>query len=55
MLALAAPLVAALWGLLLWKEFKAGDLRVKAFGAVMLVLLAGGVAFFSYAMVQVKP
>jgi glucose uptake protein len=55
MLGQAAPLVAALWGLLLWKEFKGGDTRVKAFGAVMLVLFAGGLAFFSYAAVSVKP
>ena len=45
----AAPLVAALWGLLVWKEFKGGDTRVKAFGALMLVLFAGGLVAFSYA------
>jgi glucose uptake protein len=55
MLGQAAPLVAALWGLLIWKELKGGDTRVKAFGAVMLVLFAGGLAFFSYAAVSAKP
>jgi glucose uptake protein len=45
----AAPLVAGLWGLLIWKEFKDGDVRVKAFGALMLVLFAGGLLAFSYA------
>jgi len=55
MLGQAAPLIAALWGLLIWKEFKGGDARVKAFGALMLVLFAGGLAFFSYAAVSVKP
>ena len=55
MLGQAAPLIAALWGLLIWKEFKGGDTKVKAFGAVMLVLFAGGLAFFSYAAVSVRP
>jgi glucose uptake protein len=45
----AAPLVAGLWGLLIWKEFKDGDARVRAFGAIMLVLFAGGLLAFSYA------
>ena len=55
MLVQAAPIVAALWGLLIWKEFKGGDTRVKAFGALMLVFFAGGLAFFSYAAGSVKP
>jgi glucose uptake protein len=55
-LGLAAPLVAALWGLLVWKEFKGGDTRVKAFGALMLALFAGGVVAISYAPLWVaKP
>lgn len=45
----AAALVSGLWGLLIWKEFKDGDTRVKAFGAIMLVLFAGGLLAFSYA------
>jgi len=45
----AGPIVAALWGLLVWKEFKGGDTRVKAFAALMLVLFAGGLAVFSWA------
>jgi glucose uptake protein len=45
----AAPLVAALWGLLVWREFKNGDTRVKAFAALTLVLFAGGLVVFSYA------
>ena len=35
------PIIAALWGLLIWKEFKAGDTRAKAFAGLMLVLFAG--------------
>jgi glucose uptake protein len=48
-LQLAAPIVAGLWGLLYCKEFKTGDFRVKILGAMMLVLFAGGWAFFSFA------
>lgn len=49
MLGHAAPLIAAMWGWLVWKEFKAGDVRVKAFAGLMLLLFAGGFLFFSYA------
>jgi glucose uptake protein len=49
MLAPAAAIIAALWGLLAWKELKQGDLRVKAFAALTLVLFAGGVLCLSYA------
>lgn len=45
----AAPIVAALWGMLVWKELKGGDTRVKAFGFITLLLFAGGLALFSYA------
>jgi glucose uptake protein len=49
LLAQAAPIVAALWGLLAWKELKGGDTRVRAFAAIMLVLFALGLAVFSWA------
>jgi hypothetical protein len=39
--------------LLYWKEFKAGDVRVKTFAAFMLLLFAGGVVLFSYAAVTI--
>jgi glucose uptake protein len=51
----AAPIIAALWGLLVWKEFKGGDIRIKAFGPLMLVLFAGAVVVFAYAAVSGKP
>ena len=51
-----APLVAALWGLLVWKEFRGGDLRVKSMAVLMLVFFAGGLALLSLAQVHVpKP
>lgn len=53
-LSYAAPIVAALWGLLIWKEFKGGDGRAKAFMGIMLVLFAGGLALFSFAAESVK-
>jgi glucose uptake protein len=54
MLAQAAPIVVALWGLVMWKEFKAGDARAKAFAGLMLVLFAGGLTAFSLAATSVK-
>ncbi|HUB79783.1 MAG TPA: GRP family sugar transporter [Bryobacteraceae bacterium] len=50
----AAPVVAGLWGLLVWKEFKPGDARANAFAGLMLVLFAGGVTMFSYALTVVR-
>jgi glucose uptake protein len=50
----AGPIVAGLWGWLIWKEFKAGDIRVKAFAGLMLVLFAAGLTFFSWAAMTVK-
>jgi glucose uptake protein len=44
-----APLVAALWGLAVWKEFRGGDMRVKTMTVLMLVLLVGGVALLALA------
>jgi glucose uptake protein len=45
----AAPIVTALWGLLFWGEFKAGDIRTKTFSAVMLAFFAVGLVLFSIA------
>jgi glucose uptake protein len=53
-LAGAAPILAALWGLLVWKEFKTGDTRAKAFAGLMLVLFAVGLTVFSMAAASVK-
>jgi glucose uptake protein len=44
-----APIVAALWGLLAWKEFRDGDVRVKTMAVLMLVLFAGGLTLLSLA------
>jgi glucose uptake protein len=38
-----APLIAALWGLLIWKEYR-GDMRVKTLVTLMVFLLACGLA-----------
>jgi glucose uptake protein len=46
-MAQAFPLVAALWGILLWKELKGADLRVKVLGVVMLILFACGLLVIS--------
>jgi glucose uptake protein len=44
-----ATLISALWGLLVWKEFKGGDMRVKLLLALMLALFAGGLTLVSLA------
>jgi glucose uptake protein len=44
-----ATLISALWGLLVWKEFKDGDTKVKTLVAVMLVLYACGLGLVSMA------
>jgi glucose uptake protein len=44
-----ATMVSALWGILVWKEFKGADARVKALVIVMLVLFVAGLAMVSTA------
>jgi glucose uptake protein len=48
-MAQGATLIAALCGLLLWKEFKGSDLRIKGLLAVMLALYACGLILVSMA------
>jgi glucose uptake protein len=43
------PLLAMLWGLLVWREFREGDARVKFATLIALVLFAGGVTLISIA------
>jgi glucose uptake protein len=47
LLARGFPLVAALWGVLLWKEFKGSDLRVKTLAVFMFLLFACGLLVIS--------
>jgi len=47
-------LIAALWGVLLWKEFKGADLRVKALAVLMFLLFAGGLLVISQASLHVR-
>lgn len=44
-----APILAALWGILVFRELKSGDVRVKALGALMLVLFLCGLAMIGLA------
>lgn len=44
-----STLISALWGLLVWKEFKGADARIKALIAAMLVLFACGLTLVSLA------
>ncbi|MGA3099244.1 MAG: hypothetical protein ABSF25_22530 [Bryobacteraceae bacterium] len=45
----AAALVAALWGILVWKELNGADSKVKSLTALMFVLFAAGLALVAMA------
>jgi Putative glucose uptake permease len=49
-----ATLVSVLWGLLVWKEFKGADTRVKMLLAVMVALFIAGLALVSLAPLHTK-
>ncbi len=49
-----ATLVSALWGLLVWKEFRGADTGVKALLVIMLVLFAIGLTLVSIAPLYAK-
>jgi len=53
-MAQAFPLVAALWGVLLWKEFKGADLRVKVLTVFMFLLFASGLLLLANAPLPVR-
>jgi hypothetical protein len=48
-------LVAAIWGLLFWKEGEGGNLGVKLATALTLILFAGGVALIALSPVIAGP
>jgi glucose uptake protein len=54
LLAQGFPLIAALWGVLLWKEFKGSDLRVKMLAVFMFLLFACGLLVISQAPLHVR-
>jgi glucose uptake protein len=54
LLANGFPVLAALWGLFAWKEFRDGDARVKVSGVVMLILFAGGLALVAIAPLYLR-
>jgi glucose uptake protein len=47
-------LIAALWGILLWKEFRGADLRVKVLAVGMFLLFACGLLVISQASLHVR-
>ena len=49
-----STLVSALWGLIVWKEFKGARDRVQMLIAIMLVLFVSGLAMISIAPLQAK-
>lgn len=53
-MAQAFALLAALWGILLWREFKGADLRVKVLAVAMFLLFACGLLVISQASLPVR-
>jgi glucose uptake protein len=49
MLAQGAPILAALWGIVVFREFKTSDMRVKLMAPLMLVLFVLGLAMIGLA------
>jgi len=48
-LTLPVPLLAGVWGLLVWREFRGSSVPVKLFAVFALILLAGGIVALSVA------
>ena len=48
-LAQASPVLAALWGMLVFREFKTSDMRVKVMGTLMVVMFLLGLAMIGLA------
>ena len=54
LLAEGAPVIAALWGLLVWKEYR-GDMRLKSLVTLMVFLLACGLALVALSPAYLPP
>jgi glucose uptake protein len=50
----SGPLLAAFWGIAVWREFRDTTRRVRNLGVLMLLLLAAGIALVSLAPAYVK-
>ena len=53
-LAQGFTVVAAVWGLVVWKEFNGSDAKIKLSAAVMLFLYIAGVTLMSLAPVYIR-
>jgi glucose uptake protein len=53
-LALGFPLIAALWGIFLWKEFQRSDVRVRTLVVFMFLLFACGLLLISQASLPMR-
>ena len=54
LLSRGAPVLAALWGMLVFREFKGDDVRVKTLGALMLVLFLCGLVMIGLAPLYLR-
>lgn len=44
-----APMIAALWGVFVWKEFKGADMKTNGYLAIMFIFFIAGLATIVYA------
>jgi glucose uptake protein len=51
-LAQSSPLLAAIWGLVVWKESRGADAKVTALMGLMLFLLAAGLTMLAIALLS---
>jgi glucose uptake protein len=54
LLAQGFPLIAALWGILVWRELKGADLRVKVLAVFMFLLFVCGLLLIAQAPLHVR-
>ncbi len=54
LLSQGAPVLTALWGIVVFREFKDGDVRIKTLGALMLVLLLCGMVMIGLAPLYLR-
>ena len=44
-----APMIAALWGVFVWKEFKGADAKTNGYLAIMFIFFIAGLAMIVFA------
>ena len=53
-LAQGSPVIAAVLGIIVWRELKGGDMRVKVLAGLMIILFVGGLAMIGLAPMYLR-